>query len=396
MVAYNIFLNFVEVFTLTTFVYLYYSFSSRKQFCLLLTSLFLICELCDIFKENRFILMIGYFIISYSFVIYKKDRMFLGDAFILGGYIFFIFLCTFILYYLFRPLLNSDFSILFYILVGVFSKTILVLFTYWLLSHLKYDLNVPNQQYLIVIITEILVLSIFGIIGYASVDITVSFSSFIVCSLLLIVFFLIIINGIYFNKIYTEKMQYEKQLQKEKYIKQSLRLIQNISYDIDDKKHRIHWILEHIKHLNNDTNPKISKAIEQYQSKNTYQKLVASKNPVFDILISVKINRLQDDNISIKPFFEISQNEKYDDLDFIDVISEILDYVKRHNEITLHIKGQGIYTLVELYSENDFYDYDRCKIESDLIVKKKNIYKDGIYYMKFLLKGTDDDVRENL
>ena len=141
--------------------------------------------------------------------------------------------------------------------------------------------------------------------------------------------------------VYTEKMQYEKQLQKEKYIKQSLRLIQNISYDIDDKKHRIHWILEHIKHLNNDTNPEISKAIEQYQSKNTYQKLVASKNPVFDILISVKINRLQDDNISIKPFFEIGQNEKYDDLDFIDVISEILDYVKRHNEITLHIKGQG-------------------------------------------------------
>ena len=104
-------------------------------------------------------------------------------------------------------------------------------------------------------------------------------------------------------------------------------------------------------------------------------------------MISVKINRLQDDNISIKPFFEISQNEKYDDLDFIDIISEILDYVKRHNEITLHIKGQGIYTLVELYSENDF---------SDLIVKKKNIYKDGIYYMKFLLKGTEDDVRENL
>lgn len=94
MVAYSIFLNFVEVFTLTAFVYLYYSFSSRKQFCLLLTSLFLICELCDILRENGFILMIGYFIISYSFVIYKKDRMFLGDAFILGGYIFFIFLCT--------------------------------------------------------------------------------------------------------------------------------------------------------------------------------------------------------------------------------------------------------------------------------------------------------------
>lgn len=309
MVAYSIFLNFVEVFTLAAFVYLYYSFSSRKQFCLLLTSLFLICELCDILRENGIIILLSYFIVSYLFIIHEKQKLNFGDA---------------------------------------------------------------------------------------AVDSTVSYNSLIVCSLILIVFFLIIINGIYFNRIYTEKMQYEKQLQKEKYIKQSLRLIQNISYDIDDKKHRIHWILEHIKHLNNDTNTEISKAIEQYQSKNTYQKLIASKNPVFDILISVKINRLQDDNISIKPFFEISQNEKYDDLDFIDVISEILDYVKRHNEITLHIKGQGIYTLVELYSENDFYDYDRCKIESDLIVKKKNIYKDGIYYMKFLLKGTDDDVRENL
>ena len=396
MVAYNIFLNFVEVFTLTTFVYLYYSFSSRKQFCLLLTSLFLICELCDILRENGIIILLSYFIVSFLFIIHEKQKLNFGDAFILGSYIFLMSVYPYLSYCLFGRLLNSGYDSIYYICAGITSKLFLIFITLWLLDHLNFNFPTPNKQYFLTIITEIIALSIFGIIGYAAVDSTVSYNSLIVCSLILIVFFLIIINGIYFNRIYTEKMQYEKQLQKEKYIKQSLRLIQNISYDIDDKKHRIHWILEHIKHLNNDTNPKISKAIEQYQSKNTYQKLVASKNPVFDILISVKINRLQDDNISIKPFFEISQNEKYDDLDFIDVISEILDYVKRHNEITLHIKGQGIYTLVELYSENDFYDYDRCKIESDLIVKKKNIYKDGIYYMKFLLKGTDDDARENL
>lgn len=74
MVAYSIFLNFVEVFTLTAFVYLYYSFSSRKQFCLLLASLFLICELCDIFKENGFLILISYFIISYLFIIYDKKK----------------------------------------------------------------------------------------------------------------------------------------------------------------------------------------------------------------------------------------------------------------------------------------------------------------------------------
>ena len=396
MGAYRIFLNFLEVFTLTAFVYLYYSFSSRKQFCLLLTSLFLICELCDIFKENGIVLMLGYFITGYLFIIHNKRKIQFGDIFILGGYVFLLFTYPYISYCLFGRLKNMGYEFIYLICAGITSKLFLILVTCWLLRHLKFTFPVPNKQYSLVIITEVVILSIFGMISYDNVEVTASYSLVIICILLLITFILIIINGIYLNRIYTEKMQYEKQLQKEKYIKQSLRLIQNISYDIDDKKHRIHWILEHIKHLNNDTNTEISKAIEQYQSKNTYQKLVASKNPVFDILISVKINRLQDDNISIKPFFEISQNEKYDDLDFIDVISEILDYVKRHNEITLHIKGQGIYTLVELYSENDFYDYDRCKIESDLIVKKKNIYKDGIYYMKFLLKGTDDDVRENL
>ena len=74
MVAYSIFLNFVEVFTLTTFVYLYYSFSSRKQFCLLLTSLFLICELCDIFKENGGVLMSLYFLICLFHIFYKKSQ----------------------------------------------------------------------------------------------------------------------------------------------------------------------------------------------------------------------------------------------------------------------------------------------------------------------------------
>lgn len=395
MVAYSIFLNFVEVFTLTASVYLYYSFSNKKTFVLLFCCLLFGFEICDILRENGIVLMSFNFIVCYGFILYKKKVFNFSDLFILGFYIFSMNILPLLIYYFLKQTLILNISTI-YILVGIISKIILILFTYWLIKHLRYQIYVPNKQYFLVVITEIIVLISLGIIGYSTVDAYVSYAEILIIVLLFIIFILIILNGVYFNMVYTEKMQYEKQLQKEKYIKQSLRLIQNISYDIDDKKHRIHWILEHIKHLNNDTNTEISKAIEQYQSKNTYQKLVASKNPVFDILISVKINRLQDDNISIKPFFEISQNEKYDDLDFIDVISEILDYVKRHNEITLHIKGQGIYTLVELYSENDFYDYDRCKIESDLIVKKKNIYKDGIYYMKFLLKGTDDDVRENL
>ena len=139
MVAYSIFLNFVEVFTLTAFVYLYYSFSSRKQFCLLLTSLFLICELCDILRENGIILMIEYYATSYLFILHNKQTIHLGDMFILGGYIFVLFLFPFFFHYLFTILLTQNNLNIFIITVGLFSKFFLILFTYWFLNHLKYN-----------------------------------------------------------------------------------------------------------------------------------------------------------------------------------------------------------------------------------------------------------------
>ena len=93
MVAYSIFLNFVEVFNyLPHFVYLYYSFSSRKQFCLLLASLFLICELCDIFKRkwNCINVRIFYHRLFVYYIRNKKKCTILAISFILGGYVIFI------------------------------------------------------------------------------------------------------------------------------------------------------------------------------------------------------------------------------------------------------------------------------------------------------------------
>lgn len=210
MVAYSIFLNFVEVFTLTTFVYLYYSFSSRKQFCLLLTSLFLICELCDIFKENGGVLMSLYFLICLFHIFYNKHDIHFGDIFILGCYVFLIFIYPFLFFSLFKPLLTAGYVYLFYLLAGFISKIILISFTYWLVKHFKYNITVPNKQYSLVIIIEIIILGVLVIVGYSTINTSADYSPFIICFLLIIVFILIIANGIYFNMVYTEKMQYEK------------------------------------------------------------------------------------------------------------------------------------------------------------------------------------------
>ena len=118
MVAYSIFLNFVEVFTLTAFVYLYYSFSNKKIFILLFCCLFLGFELCDILRENGVILMFLNFIISYSFILYERRKINFGDIFILGFYIFSMNYIALINYHLFSPLLSINDTALFLILAG--------------------------------------------------------------------------------------------------------------------------------------------------------------------------------------------------------------------------------------------------------------------------------------
>ena len=124
----------------------------------------------------------------------------------------------YISYCLYNKILDAGYETVYYICAGITSKLFLILVTCWLLRHLKFTFPVPNKQYSLVIITEVVILSIFGMISYDNVEVTASYSPVIICILLLITFILIIINGIYLNRIYTEKMQYEKQLQKRKNI----------------------------------------------------------------------------------------------------------------------------------------------------------------------------------
>ena len=76
MGAYRIFLKFFRsIYTYCFRLPLITHFQVENSFCLLLTSLFLICELCDIFKENGIVLMLGYFITGYLFIIHNKRKI---------------------------------------------------------------------------------------------------------------------------------------------------------------------------------------------------------------------------------------------------------------------------------------------------------------------------------
>lgn len=397
MVVYNIFLNIIEVFILSVFVCKYYSFMSRKSFCLLFLLLFIVCEICDVLRQNGIVLSCLYFVVAYGFVFFNKRKIIFGDIFILILYLFLLTASVLVVLLFFEHFLSHLNLLLFEILVGLTSKILFAFITYIIIKYFQYKIVVPNKQYFLVIITEIVILIIFLIMCYSITNVQKTYNPFIVCILLMIVFVFIIITGVYFNKIYSEKLNLEKQVQKEKYIKQSLFLIENINYDIARKEHQIYWILEKIKQLNHDENRDISDQVELFQNQlQNKKKSIYSKNLVFDTIITMKINELITRNITIKPLLEIESHEKYDDLEFVNTISSLLDYIQSDRDVTLHIKNHGMYILVELYALREFYDYDELVDKSKIIIDKSKLIKNDIYYVRFLLRGLDETIGEEL
>lgn len=397
MVVYNIFLNIIEVSILSVFVYTYYSFSSKKSFCLLLLSLFIVCQICDVIRQNGIILLCVYFVVTYGFVLFKKRRVVFNDIFVLFIYLFFLVTSVLVVLVIFELIASNINTILFTVLVGITSKILLALITYIFIKYFKYQIIVPNKQYLLVVLIEIILLIVILMISYSAINVQRKYDYITICVLLMIAFAFVIINGIYFNDVYEEKIKLEKQIQKEKYIKQSLFLIENINYDIARKEHQIYWILEKIKQLNKDNNQEITTQVQQFQHQlQNKKKSIYSKNLVFDTIITMKINELITRNITIKPLLEIESHEKYDDLEFVNTISSLLDYIQSDRDVTLHIKNHGMYILVELYALREFYDYDELVDKSKIIIDKSKLIKNDIYYVRFLLRGQDETIGEEL
>ena len=338
--------------------------------------------------------MMLYFCISLCFIIYSKRKVLLEDSFILGTYNFLIYIFSFLSYYLYYPFLSVINYEVFYILVGLTSKVFLIIFTYYMIRKIKFRLFVPNKKYMLIMITEIIILIIFVIQAYSitnvkgHVNIQDNYYIFFSCILLAVVFVLIIVNGLFFNKIYSEKLQYEKQIQKSIYVKQSLMLINSMNYDIEKKEHRLYWILEKVKKLNNHKIEDIDNEINKFQLEisNMNNKIIQSKNIIFDTMISLKISELSDEGITLKTFFEIDKNEIFDDLEFINIVINILNHIKRNNDVTMNIKDKGIYIVIELFSINYFYSFDDFSYTSSLIIDKNQFYKNNIHHVKFLIE----------
>lgn len=143
----------------------------------------------------------------------------------------------------------------------------------------------------------------------------------------------------------------------------------------------------------NDHNEDALKIIDQFEhEREMTSKLFSTNNPYFDMIVSIKINELIERHILIKPQISLLPGDKYKDIAFINHIVSILNYIKDNKSITLHIKDQGVYFLVEMYSKEDFYKYDQFLLQHlNLLIKSRYQHENDLYIARFLLGDSDNE-----
>ena len=241
------------------------------------------------------------------------------------------------------------------------AKFLLIIFTIIILKcknkHL-YHLNIFEWQP-ILYMQLILILSMV-IVGFLFINENMKDINLLFLSIILIfsnIIYIYILNKII--KLNEYKFLYEKQMQKEKYNTEKLMIIKNIKNDIDAIDHKLFYVIFEIDNLikKNDIN-NVKKIIDTYKKISLKHKMIIDTcNPIFDCLLSLKLNDMSMKEINIKTCIFISQNEYYDCLIFIDFLSNILDYINNSTFIDLDIREVFSFIKIRILFEEKNINY---------------------------------------
>lgn len=205
----------------------------------------------------------------------------------------------------------------------------------------------------------ILILSMV-IVGFLFINENMKDINLLFLSIILIfsnIIYIYILNKII--KLNEYKFLYEKQMQKEKYNTEKLMIIKNIKNDIDAIDHKLFYVIFEIDNLikKNDIN-NVKKIIDTYKKISLKHKMIIDTcNPIFDCLLSLKLNDMSMKEINIKTCIFISQNEYYDCLIFIDFLSNILDYINNSTFIDLDIREVFSFIKIRILFEEKNINY---------------------------------------
>lgn len=386
MIYFEIFIDFIEVFLTTIFISYYFDFKNKYKYLLITTPiLFLILEISRLTQYFGIFLNIIFVIFMILSIYLHIKKLTLEHIYIclLYSILLVINVTIWAFFKDYIPLLKIRVVDLSFNKLLQLTETILLL-----KFKNKLSLTLDILKWKTVVIFEFILLLLLYFLGYISLSDKPSFTVLAFCVILLLILcimFMYIINLI--NTENAEKMKLIQEKQQERFDKQKYYALSKVKQEIDDIEHRLFYVVFQIeKHLENQNYDQIKSIVDYYKNDILrHQLVIDTKNHVFDVLYSAKINELIRNNVNINNYIVISKNRFYDNLAFINLINDILNIFKNCQVLEIMITENNGFVLFRIIHIDGFVDLDKAinlleesKKELRILYKFNDFNKKGL------------------
>lgn len=384
MILFDFFINIIEAFIFPTFISYYFKLDYKKKFIIFsgFTQL-LVLNIFSYFNKSSSILTLIIILINIISLYLVNKKIDFVSVFVIILYNLIILLSSiiglcshmiFIIMPIIKPL-NSEGE---HIIICLIAKIVLLIITYVILYlKINFTLSLDLKNWKLILIFEMILISLIAFVGYILVA---SINNYFIFYFLLM--FLIILNFLFIfiiykiDKLNKQNLRYVKENEAKKFDREKLIAIKNVKNEIDAIDHRLFYIIFQIDNLlvKNELT-KISEILDKYKIMILKHKMVIdTENSVFDCLVSLKINDLIINGLDIKTCIFISQNEYYNNLNFINFINNILNLFSKCTSIQLNLTEINNFLRINILYKSNLVNTTVISEYLDIELKKINGY----------------------
>ena len=399
MIVFDFFVNLVEAITFSYFLTNQFKLKFKKSFiCISSLIQMLFLTYANLINNEGLYLSIAIIISLILCLVLWTKKIEFNYMYVVLIYNSIIIISTIISIFFVHGMGLND--LLAHIVRCTISKLIQIIITFIIIKFkINFSTTFEFKEWSYVIFFNFLLLMMLVVSAYSFVlgNTSLSIVEFFVFSsfIEIIIFHLIIMKVNEFNK---RKIEYAKINEINKLNTEKLFMIKKISEEHVKTEHQIYYILLQMEgYLDLKQYDKLNILLKKYRGMVSKNKtIVDTKNALFDILYSAKINNLILRGKSVENSIFISQRSFYNNIRFIDMITGMIDYFDHCNKLIISMTEIGQFLSCKIVyregtiDEKELINYfSKCEIPVENYNLDNHIIK-GVRFMVDL-EETDEN-----
>lgn len=390
MILFSCLINFIEALFCAIFLAYYFELRSKRLyicgatlfvFCLLNYAQFIVND------SGLWLSFYGCLFYIVTLFIFEKGFKF-EHVYITVLYHTFLIMCSFLSVGLisrigmFFTLTDVQFTIC----ICLLAKLLQVVITIYLLKKgIKLVPRLDLKKWNSILFIDIILLISLVVTEYAFLnEIGDSLIKFVlVGEFIIAILFRVTINQI--SKLNQDYLDQVRKQEQTKYIEKQLLLMKNIKNEISATDHRINYLLLQLRlFLKQNKIAEIEEFLERYTKIMFKYKLACDTgNVVFDCLVSLKINEMIMNQNLIESIFFIQKDDVYNDMNFVQMITNLLDFFKNCKNIYVSMQSFGEYLDIRIIYREGQIDANKLY----MFLKSNFSDKDNLLNNDHAIKG---------